>query len=229
MKSSRVLVAVVAVLCLAAMASAAVVDVQPGANWAKISGYVTYTQGLNLNDDLMDSPKDMFFAKYDISAITSDPSIVITSAKMVYWRGYSGTDTNNQGTMTIAQQTLDYTLDTGTDHGTAFHQALAGNGVLHGINFCSAAQVVNNPADDNGPYAGVQSVDVTSILQSWAGGADNYGVGMSVNVYEPFNYVYPSHFLPYLEVTTAPAPEPATMGLLLAGGIATVLRRRRSA
>jgi hypothetical protein len=112
--------------------------------------------------------------------------------------------------------------------------------VMQGINLTFTNEVVTDLGWDGafmaGGYGGLQSVDVLAIVNSWLGGAANYGLGIDTVVagyttnlgqHHLGNYVYKST-MPYLEITME-APEPMTMGLLAVGGIAALLRRRRIA
>jgi hypothetical protein len=232
MRSSRVLVAVVAVLCLVASVNADVITVQ-GSNGATIAGWTTYTMGTSMAKIGQDN---YYYAQYTSSALLAalaDPNTVIVSARLVYVRGYTGSVIQN--VVTVSEPLYDYTLDTGTDYTSATHMQLIGGNrgapLLTAFRTCTAAEVVNVPDYTNpeyGPYFGTQSVDVTAIVQDWKAGLESYGcsLGMGATVYE--NLLYASA-MPYLEVTTASVPEPMTMGLLAVGGIGALLRRRSKA
>jgi hypothetical protein len=228
MKCSRVLVAVVAVLCLVSLSSAATIIVTE-TNGARVDGYTTYTAGLG--QGYIGDSQNMFhygqFSSSELLAALADPSVTIVSATLHYNRTY----TDNPGvqlTMVVGEPLYDYTLDTGTDYHTAYHmQFIGGNReapLLMASRTCSQAEVLYGDS-----YDGAQSVDVTAIVQDWKAGAASYGCSLGFqgvgSTYENF---YWGGYTPYLEVVTAPAPEPVTMGLLAVGGIATLLRRRNA-
>jgi hypothetical protein len=89
---------------------------------------------------------------------------------------------------------------------------------------------------------GLHTFDVTSLVNDWiSGAADNNGIALMVTVnsfiapdkaaYVTLAGVTDPVFYPdslgAAPVITTTVPEPATMGLLAMGGLATVLRRRR--
>jgi len=239
MRGSRVLVAVLAVLCLSAMSSAAVTNTYDvtGTNGCGISGYTTYTT----NPGAYVGGGYFYYAQYDISDIISDPTVAIVSAKLVYNREYvndSAAIQDSPATITVAEPMYNYTLDTCTNvydtNTNAFHLQLIGGtrwaAQLMAVRTCTATDVVNDPAAGFGPYAGSQSIDITPIVQDWKNGAQSYGCSLAMDS-QPFQQHLDRYalFMPYIEVVTTSVPEPVTMGLLAVGGIATLLRRRRNA
>jgi hypothetical protein len=235
MKCSRVVVAVLALVSLASMANANTILTLEKTNFGSIAGFITYGMSANSLESSYSylSPVYFVYATYDISSVLSaleaDPNAVIVSAKLIYSRAYTAAP-STQSTWTVVRATMDYTLDVGTDYTSAYHMTFIGGSratpQLMGTDTCSQAEVVNDPNSIYGPYAGTQSVDITTIVTAWANGATNYGLGITSSVLEKIRFM---PYFPRIEVEIASVPEPMTMGLLAVGGIATLLRRRRIA
>jgi hypothetical protein len=237
MKCSRVLVAVLAVLCLASMSNAAIITLQP----TQVGNHGAY--GIYANGVTNVGGGKQLYLKYDLSSIQAsiDAGNVIVSAKLVYQRDSASFVA--QGGAEVVQATIDPTTDTSGSSANAIHAALINNAteVMQGINLTFSSEVVTDlgwkGTSLEGGYGGAQSVDVLAIVNSWLGGAANYGLGFdtiyagyttNLSQHHLYNYVTTSS-IPYLEIEMAPAPEPMTIGLLAIGGIATLLRRRRIA
>jgi hypothetical protein len=200
-------------------------------NYTAITGTVTYAIGgmsaNNLSGYSHVGTARFMYATYDVSgildALAADPTLEIISAKLIYDRNYVGAGDLVQSTWTVVRGTMDYTLDTGSSS-SEYHIAMCGGSKsapkLVGTTPCTQAEVLN-PLTGN--YRGPQSVDITPIMQDWANGATNYGIGMGATVEEKLTY---QPYFPYIEVTVGQVPEPLTMCLLAVGGVATLLRRR---
>ena len=228
MKSSRVLVvAVLAVLCLATVSNATVITLT-NTSYGKFSTANGYTYEPNTLSDLLGSYR-FLNVKYDLSAVISDLAAgnTIVSATLYYERGYTGGHEVAQATVTVAQSPEDPVTE--TTFWNLVHKNSSDVCVLQGANVISAADVVtgydNTGAAYEGARAGLQSIDITAIVESWTSGSANYGVNIGTSL--DWEALLNSE-LPYIVVTTA-APEPMTMGLLAVGGIAALLRRRRMA
>jgi hypothetical protein len=239
MRSSRVLVAVIAVLCLASLSNADIITLQP-TQYGTHGAYAKYTA--NSLSDTLGKGKQLYL-KYDLSAIQASIAAgnVVSSAKLVYQHYTDNSYWTIQGAAEVVQATVDPTTDTSGSSSDPIHAALINNSgeVMRGINLTFTNEVVTNlgyeGADLPGGYGGAQKVDVLAIVNSWLGGAANYGLGIDTVVagyttqlaqHHFANYVNASN-IPYLEITMVPAPEPMTIGLLVVGGIATLLRRRK--
>jgi hypothetical protein len=244
MRSSRsliVIVAVLAVLCMSAVSKAEVITLQ-ATQYGTHGAYAAYTA--NSLSSTLGKGKQLYL-KYDLSSIQAsiDAGNVIVSAKLVYQHYTENNGWLTQGAAEVVQATVDPTTDTSGGSADAIHAALINNSteVMQGINLTFTNEVVTdlgyNGAFLAGGYGGAQSVNVLAIVNSWLGGAANYGLGIDTVVagwttnlgqHHLGNYVF-TNTIPYLEITMAPAPEPMTMGLLAVGGIAALLRRRRKA
>jgi hypothetical protein len=222
-----VVVAVLAMLCLSAVTQAAVVLTVTPTTFGRIGGYKTWATGAGVTTETL-RPDIFLFCTYDISDILADTSVAIVSAKLFHKRAYTVIGDTVQASCTVAQQVVDYTLDIGTAS-SAFHKLLVGTNLdkpaLQGINICTAGDMVTNLSYEGRPlvggYGGLQYVDVTAIVQSWASGATNYGVGISTSTPEAISGV-----IPYLVLTIESVPEPMTLTLLGLGAMG-LLRRRR--
>jgi hypothetical protein len=243
MKSSKsliVIAAVLVVLCMSAVSKAGIITLQP-AQYGTHGAYAVYTA--NSLTDTLGKGKQLYL-KYDLSSVASAIAAgeSIVSAKLVYMRK-SDTDFLIQGAAEVVQATVDPTTDTSGSSSDPIHAALIGNNteVMGGINLTFTNEVVTDLGWEGesmpGGYGGLQSVDVLAIVNSWLGGAANYGLGIDTVVagfttkldqHHLGNYVS-TNTMPYLEITTAPIPEPLTMSLLAVGGIAALIRRRRMA
>ena len=232
MKSSRVpvLVAVLAVLCLSAVSNASVITLT-SSSYGEFNTHASY--GYTATGNLVSANVLSYYTfinlKYDLTALSADLANgnVIVSATLYYKRGYVGTYETTQATVTVAQSSVDPTTATSANW-SSLVTGTNPNFVLQGVNIVSAAEVVTGYQNYNnqalaGGYAGQQSIDITAIVSSWASSAANYGINMASTLsLERFQ----NGEVPYIVITTAPAPEPATIGLLAIGGIATLLRRR---
>jgi hypothetical protein len=230
MKSSRVLAAVLAVLCLSAVSNATVITLT-NTSYGKFTTVASSYTANSLSDLLC--YYRFLNVKYDLTALSADLANgnVIVSATLYYKRGNVGQAyETTQATVTVAQSSVDPATTTSANWSSLVTGSNP-NFVLQGVNVVSAAEVVTGYQNYNnlpleGGYAGLQSIDITAIANSWASGADNYGINMastlSVENLQGNN-------LPYIVITTAPAPEPMTMGLLAVGGITALLRRRSKA
>jgi opacity protein-like surface antigen len=213
MKSSKIvlLAAVLAVLCMATASNAAVITVTylPATSGYFNAAYGNYS--LNIAGYNAPKPDKIVFLNYDIDSILAMPGASSFTVKLVY-KHVSGT---TQDTITVARSPSSTPDSLATNYKNIVSKV---NGVftLLGPDLCSAT--------DDGTI-GLHEVDITTIWQSWVGGEENYGVILGTS--SPTNEIIPtSGLVPYLEITT---PEPATMGLILVGGIAALLRRRRIA
>jgi opacity protein-like surface antigen len=241
MRSSRSLVviaAVLAVLCMSAVSKAEVITLQ-ATQYGSHGAYAVYTA--NSLASTLGKGKQLYL-KYDLSSIQAsiDAGNVVIGAKLIYMRK-SDTSFLIQGAAEVVQATVDPTTDTSKSSSDPTHAALINNSteVMQGINLTFTNEVVTDLGWEGefmaGGYGGLQSVDVLAIINSWLGGAANYGLGIDTVVagyttglaqHHLGNYVY-TNTMPYLEITMT--PEPMTMGLLAVGGIAALLRRRRMA
>lgn len=168
----------------------------------------------------MGYPLSTTLYKFDISALTEP----VQSASLVVDR-----ITNKMAGASDANPLTVHAVSLNSDVATwsALDTSQFGD-VLDSVTFTSAL--------------GLHSFDVTSLVNDWISGtADNNGLALMVTVDDFTNPdaaafvtlagvtdpVYYPESLGAAPVITATVPEPATMGLLALGGMATVLRRRR--
>jgi hypothetical protein len=231
MKCSRgLVVAILAVLCLAAVSNAATITLT-ATSYGKFDSYASHGYTANTLDGLLCSYRYLN-VKYDLSSIIAEVQagkIEITSATLYYKRGYTGDDTA-QATITVAQAAVDPVTATSAN----WASLVTNSGLLQGVNVVLAPEVVTGYANYHnlpyeGGYAGLQSIDITTIVDSWASGAANYGVDIASSLeIESLTDFGQDNALPYLVITYESVPEPVTMGLLVVGGIAALLRRSKA-
>jgi hypothetical protein len=216
MRSSMrgLVVAVLAVLCLATLANASVITLTY-ASAGRFNDYAGYSASGAFEYNVPADQKYLVLI-YDLSSVVADLATgnTLVSAKLFY-RHNSGATLD---TLYVAQAAADTSTITLSNYSTWLTQLGGDATTLTGTNIC-------NNTDDG--TTGIKSVDVTAIVQSWLGGAANWGVNIGSSSSSDELIGGSNPFIPYIEVTTA-SPEPATMGLLAIGGIATLLRRRKA-
>lgn len=113
------------------------------------------------------------------------------------------------------------------DEATAtYNNSFGGNGVQ-----TDGTDAVSVPDDTVDSAVGFYTIDVTDSVAAWFDGADNFGWAFIGGTTTPRPFFRTSEygdisFRPLLEVSYS-IPEPASFGLLLAGGLAMLGRRRR--
>jgi hypothetical protein len=224
MKCSRVLIAVLAVLCLATVSSASVISSTDGlitTSTVTVTAGTYGKMGLPSNSYYQAGlvgnafgPVKAYAGSYDVSSIIADVQAgnsEIVSAYLVY-----NDILTTSATVRVVQLAADYT--TCTTAGSLVTAGISNGGTTYTA--LLGTTVVDTAM--NATYTGLAQVDISTILASWVAGATNFGLGVSCSTE---NTVTVST-LPYLVITTQAVPEPVTMGLLLVGGIASLLRRR---
>jgi hypothetical protein len=247
MKSSTrgLAIAVLFVLCCTTVSNAAVITTitspaaslsqsdlgsETDATIARFGNYGTYKAVLGAGNAF--TTANYLWIMYDLGTLYTDNGVttatelmakviageITITATLSYYNRATAT-TGTVDTVYVAQAAGDVSAITGTNYLTWLSKKGGDATTLVGTNVCTAT--------DDGTK-GWHSVDVTSILTSWLGVATNYGLDIGSTSSSDEN-IYDGSKLPYLVITVTEVPEPATMGLILVGGIAALLRRRRIA
>jgi hypothetical protein len=162
-----------------------------------------------------------FFVQLDTSAIPTGS--VIQSATLTFLAGGDigwGTD-RNKGTINV------YSSSAPLVHGIDGNSALAS-----GIQTSTIVATNTNPYADAPTYGSPVTFDITNYVQGLMNGTADPTLAFvdGCNAEALCGYGTAGNPLGFTQsITYAPTPEPATMGLLLLGGIGALLRRRSAA